>query len=237
MTAVKIESLGKSYGGKAVIRNLSLEIREGEFVAIVGPSGCGKSTLLQLLSGLDQPSHGHFTFGKADPRIGAVFQNPRLLPWRTVRENLEIVLDHGRHSQTVDAWMSRIGLPEILEQYPERLSVGMMRRVALARAFAIEPDLLLMDEPLVSLDAPTARKIRALLLSLWTSRPHTVIYVTHDLREALELADRVVFVAASPMRIVTDLRVPLPRGERSSDTIELLVNELKSGHPDLGSLI
>jgi NitT/TauT family transport system ATP-binding protein len=237
MTDIHIQSLGKHYGPKEVIRELNLHIRAGEFVAVVGPSGCGKSTLLQLLSGLDQPSQGGFSFGKADPRIGVVFQNPRLLPWRTVRENLELVLDADSPSQSVDDWMCRIGLPDIMEQYPERLSVGMMRRVALARAFAVEPDLLLMDEPLVSLDAPTARKIRALLLSLWASRPHTVVYVTHDLREAIELADRLVFVAASPMRVVADLKVPLPRSERSPEGIESLVSELKSGYPDLKSLI
>jgi NitT/TauT family transport system ATP-binding protein len=237
MTGIRIQCLGKHYGPKEVIRDLNLDIRSGEFVAIVGPSGCGKSTLLQLLSGLDQPTQGGFSFGKADPRIGVVFQNPRLLPWRTVRENLELVLNDAIDPQTVDHWMHRIGLPGIMEQYPERLSLGMMRRVALARAFAVEPDLLLMDEPLVSLDAPTARKIRALLLSLWTSRPHTVVYVTHDLREAIELADRLVFVAASPMRVVADLKVPLARGERSPEAIESLVSELQSGHPDLRSLI
>lgn len=237
MTAIKIESLGKTQGTQVIIRDLHLEISEGEFVAIVGPSGCGKSTLLQLLSGLDHPTHGRFSFGMANPRIGVVFQNPRLLPWRTVRENLELVMDQDPPAHTVDDWMTRIGLPDIMEQYPERLSVGMMRRVALARAFAVEPDLLLMDEPLVSLDAPTARKIRALLLSLWASRPHTVVYVTHDLREAIELADRLVFVAASPMHVVAEFKVPLPREERSAEQIELLVSKLKSGQPELEALI
>jgi len=237
MTGICIHSLGKSYGRKEVIRDLTLKIGAGEFVAIVGPSGCGKSTLLQLLAGLDQPSQGGFSFGKPDPRIGVVFQNPRLLPWRTVRENLELVLDDHIDRRSVDDWMIRIGLPDILEQYPERLSVGMMRRVALVRAFAVEPDLLLMDEPLVSLDAPTARKIRALLLTLWASRPHTVVYVTHELREAIELADRLVFVATSPMQVVADLKVPLARDERSAERIESLVNQLKSEHPELGPLI
>lgn len=237
MTSIRIHSLGKQHGAKEVIRDLNLEIRTGEFVAIVGPSGCGKSTLLQILSGLDQASQGSFSFGKKDPRVGVVFQNPRLLPWRTVRENLELVLDAAIDPQSVEDWMTRVGLPDIMEQYPERLSLGMMRRVALARAFAVEPDLLLMDEPLVSLDAPTARKIRALLLSLWASRPHTVVYVTHDLREAIELADRLVFVATSPMHVVADLRVPLARGERSPEQIESLVSKLKSGHPDLAPLI
>jgi NitT/TauT family transport system ATP-binding protein len=237
MTGVRIQALGKAFGAKAVIRDLNLEIQAGEFVAIVGPSGCGKSTLLQLLSGLDQPSEGSFCFGKADPRMGIVFQNPRLLPWRTVRQNLELVLDRAIASRSIEDWMARVGLPDIMEQYPERLSVGMMRRVALVRAFAVDPDILLMDEPLVSLDAPTARKMRALLLSLWASRPHTVVYVTHDLREAIELADRLVFVAASPMQVVTDLKIPLAREERTPAWIEALVSELKSGDPDLAPLI
>lgn len=237
MTGVRIQALGKAFGAKAVIRDLNLEIQAGEFVAIVGPSGCGKSTLLQLLSGLDQPSEGSFSFGKADPRMGMVFQNPRLLPWRTVRQNLELVLDRAIAPRSIEDWMARVDLPDILEQYPERLSVGMMRRVALVRAFAVDPDILLMDEPLVSLDAPTARKMRALLLSLWASRPHTVVYVTHDLREAIELADRLVFVAASPMQVVTDLKIPLAREERTPASIESLVSELKSGDPDLAPLI
>ncbi len=237
MTGIRIQSLGKQYGNKGVIRDLNLEIHAGEFVAIVGPSGCGKSTLLQLLSGLDQPTQGGFSFETADPRMGVVFQNPRLLPWRSVRENIELVLDDRTDPKAVDAWMDRIGLPDIMDQYPERLSVGMMRRVALARAFAVEPDILLMDEPLVSLDAPTARKIRVLLLSLWKQRPHTVVYVTHDLREAIELADRLVFVSASPMQVVADLKVPITRGERTPESIESLVSELKSGQPDLGLLI
>jgi NitT/TauT family transport system ATP-binding protein len=169
--------------------------------------------------------------------MGIVFQNPRLLPWRTVRQNLELVLDRAIASRSIEDWMARVGLPDIMEQYPERLSVGMMRRVALVRAFAVDPDILLMDEPLVSLDAPTARKMRALLLSLWASRPHTVVYVTHDLREAIELADRLVFVAASPMQVVTDLKIPLAREERTPASIESLVSELKSGDPDLAPLI
>ena len=237
MTAIRIQSLGKQHGHKAVIRDLSLEIHSGEFVAIVGPSGCGKSTLLQLLSGLDQPSQGEFSFETPDPRMGVVFQSPRLLPWRTVRENLQLVLEGDTNPEVIDDWMSRVGLPDIMDQYPERLSVGMRRRVALARAFAIEPDILLMDEPLVSLDAPTARKIRTLLLSLWGRRPHTVVYVTHDLREAIELADRLIFVSASPMQVVADLKVPIARGERTPELIETLVSELKSGQPNLELLI
>lgn len=129
----------------------------------------------------------------------------------------------------VEEWIARVDLADAIDQYPERLSLGMMRRVALARAFAIEPDLLLMDEPLVSLDAPTARKMRALLMTLWSLRPHTVIFVTHDLREAIELADRLLFVSPSPMQVVADVKVAIPRNERSGERIEEWVNTLRSG--------
>ena len=229
VTFVRIESLEKRHGAKTIFKALDLSVDAGEFVAVVGPSGCGKTSLLQILAGLDSASNGRCVYGKPDPKIGVVFQNPRLLPWRTVRENLEIVMGEDHRDGLVEEWIARVDLADAIDQYPDRLSLGMMRRVALARAFAIEPDLLLMDEPLVSLDAPTARKMRALLMTLWNLRPHTVIFVTHDLREAVELADRLLFVSPSPMQVVADVKVAIPRDERSGERIEEWVNNLRSG--------
>jgi NitT/TauT family transport system ATP-binding protein len=238
LTSIQIKALVKSHGDKRVIHDFHLTVADGEFVAIVGPSGCGKTTLLQILSGVDEPNEGLIAFGKPHARVGVVFQNPRLLPWRTVRENLEIVMECGENPENlIQDWMKRVQLPDALDVYPEQLSVGMMRRVALARAFAIVPDLLLMDEPLVSLDAPTARKMRELLLDLWAERPHTVIFVTHDIREAIELSDRLVFVSAAPMRTLADIQIPIARGERTPDQIEALIGQLKRDQPEIDGLI
>lgn len=237
MTRLEINALEKRRNGKVIIRNLNLCVAEGEFVAVVGPSGCGKTTLLQILAGLQKASGGQCIFANPNPKVGVVFQNPRLLPWRTVRENLELVLAENEHCSSAEEWLNRVELSEALDIYPERLSLGMMRRVALARAFAIEPDLLLMDEPLVSLDAPTARKMRALLMSLWMERPHTVVFVTHDLREAVELADRVIFVSSAPMEVVADIEVRIPRADRTGERIDAWVDELRSGSSEIAPWI
>lgn len=237
MTRLDINALEKRRDEKLVIRNLNLSVAEGEFVAIVGPSGCGKTTLLQILAGLQKASSGQCIFANPNPRVGVVFQNPRLLPWRTVRENLELVLADDERCDSAEEWLNRVELSDALDLYPERLSLGMMRRVALVRAFAIEPDLLLMDEPLVSLDAPTARKMRSLLMSLWMERPHTVLFVTHDLREAVELADRVVFVSSAPMEVVADIKVAIRRSDRTGEKIDAWVDALRSGSSEIAPWI
>ena len=141
-----------------------------------------------------------------------MFQNPRLLPWRTVYQNLALVLDGGAEADArIATLLEAVGLTAVRDQYPGRLSVGMARRAALARAFVVQPDLLLMDEPFVSLDEPTAQRLRALLLDVWNARPTTVLFVTHNLREAIQLADRLVLLSAAPTRVLADLPVDLPR--------------------------
>lgn len=223
MTAVEIDIRRKAYparDGRAehlVIEDLHIELARGEFVCLVGPSGCGKSTLLNIVAGLDPAFDGRITIpaGHDKPRIGCVFQNPRLLPWRTVRHNIDLAIDAtGAEPARVDHLLEIMGLGAWQTQYPERLSVGMCRRVAIVRAFATNPDLLLMDEPFVSLDPPTARRGRRLLQKLWRERPHTVLFVTHDVREAIALADRLVFLQAGPMRVLAETRVDLPDAVR-----------------------
>ncbi len=212
---------------KTVIKELQFSLENNEFVCLVGPSGCGKSTLLNLLAGLDQNYEGEIELnGNKDnqqPHIGYVFQNPRLLPWRTVRENIELALNETnleKSQSLIDELIEVMGLTSAQHQYPEMLSVGMSRRAALVRAFAIQPHFLLMDEPFVSLDAPTARKVRKLLIDVWTARPHTVLFVTHDLDEAILLADRILFLAPSPTKIIADIKIDIPRASRNEESID-----------------
>ncbi len=204
---------------RTVLRDVAFRLVPGEFVAVVGPSGCGKTTLLNIVAGLDQDLTGTVRIGGQLPstvQIGYVFQHPRLLPWRTVFENVALVLPRGADPFTVERLLDAVGLLDARNVHPSRLSVGMARRVAIARAFAVEPELLLMDEPFVSLDAATADRLRSLLLDRWRSRPTGVLFVTHDLREAIELADRIMLLSDSPGRLLADIAVPLPRAGRSN---------------------
>jgi NitT/TauT family transport system ATP-binding protein len=227
------------------IANLNLSLHSNEFICLVGPSGCGKTTLLNIIAGLDHDYDGDILVGQhhTQPKIGYVFQNPRLLPWRTVRENIELALEYshatdGHKSKVIDALLEVMQLTSSQHDYPERLSLGMCRRVAIIRAFAIDPELLLMDEPFVSLDAPTARQARGLLLKLWQQRPHTVLFVTHDLREAIALADRLIFLSASPMQVASEFIVPIARSERCNElTIESFRQQLLQNHPEIKQLL
>ncbi|MCK9607101.1 MAG: ATP-binding cassette domain-containing protein [Methylomonas sp.] len=222
------------------IAELDFIVHPHQFVCLVGPSGCGKTTLLNMIAGLDQHYQGRIDMGQADknPSIGYVFQNPRLLPWLSVRQNIEVVFDRTPPANLIDSLLDSMQLREAQHQYPERLSLGMQRRVAIIRAFAINPDILLMDEPFVSLDAPTARQVRSLLYSLWLQRPHTVLFVTHDLREAIALADRVIFLSPSPMQVLSDITVPIARDQRHEESrIEIFREHLLQNHPEIKGLL
>jgi len=230
---ISIDVSEKRYaGGRPIIalRNLETRVAPGEFCVVTGPSGCGKTTLLNIVAGLDKDFLGALGFEPAGgglPRIGYVFQNPRLLPWRTVRENVALVRprDHDRFG--VEKILGEVGLADAADVYPTRLSGGMARRAALARAFAITPDLLLMDEPFVSLDGPAADRLRRLLVRLVTSRPLTVLFVTHELGEAVALADRVLVLSPAPGRIVAEMPIPLAREQRyDGGTLAALQAEL-----------
>ncbi|MGZ4999680.1 MAG: ABC transporter ATP-binding protein [Methylomonas sp.] len=244
MSSINIDIRNKTYtaGGHdhLAIDQLQLRVNSNEFVCLVGPSGCGKTTLLNIIAGLDSHYRGHISIsqGNNSPHIGYVFQNPRLLPWYTVRQNIELVFENAPPAALIDALLADMQLQGVQHVYPERLSLGMQRRVAIIRAFAINPDILLMDEPFVSLDAPTARQIRNQLYSLWQHRPHTVLFVTHDLREAIALADRLVFLSPAPMRVVADLIVDIPRHHRNEESaIEIFRRQLLTHHPEITSLI
>ncbi|MDJ0983477.1 MAG: ABC transporter ATP-binding protein [Kiloniellales bacterium] len=226
-------------GPRRVLEDLRLAVPRGEFLCILGPSGCGKTTLLNLIAGLDKDFEGRVAWSGptvAAPRIGYVFQEPRLLPWLTVIQNVELVLAEAGEADPafLEHLLEVAGLVEFRDVHPQRLSLGLARRAALVRAFAIKPDLLLMDEPFVSLDRPTAERLRSLLIRIWAERPTTVVFVTHDLDEALLLADRIVQLSASPASVVADLKVPLPRearGDRAA--MERLRDDLLTEHPEI----
>jgi len=242
MTDIQINISNKTYptATKPSIEDLKLSLNSNEFTCLVGPSGCGKTTLLNIIAGLDNDYDGDILVGErhTHPKIGYIFQNPRLLPWRTVRENIELALDGNQSPEVIDELLEVMQLTAAQHVYPERLSLGMSRRVAIIRAFAVDPEVLLMDEPFVSLDAPTARQVRELLLKLWQQRPHTVLFVTHDLREAIALADRLIFLSASPMRVVSEVIVPIARNERGNElAIESFRQQLLKNHPEIKPLL
>ncbi|MEW8522256.1 MAG: ABC transporter ATP-binding protein [Candidatus Thiodiazotropha endolucinida] len=208
-----------------MIKNLEFEIVTDAFISLVGPSGAGKSTLLNILSGLDGNFDGSLEWVDGGPGcVSYVFQDPRLMPWLTVRENVELVMnDAKKDSSWVDHLLQLVELDERADAFPGQLSGGMQRRVALARAMAIKPDILLLDEPFSSLDAPTAASLREMVLDLWRDHSSAVILVTHNLNEALELADQILFLSKGPASIIHQEALQPsridPTVERDSDNL------------------
>ncbi len=202
---------------KLVIQDLNLEVPDQGFVALFGPSGCGKTTILNLLAGLDPDFEGKIK-KQNDGGLAYVFQEPRLLPWLTVEGNLKLVLnDEPDDDALIQQWLLEMGLADVRDVFANRLSLGMARRVALARAFITRPALLLMDEPFVSLDEPTGRRLQYLLLDTLKLHPAAVVFVTHSLREAITLAERIVFLSPSPTKVLRSVEVPLSAEERRDE--------------------
>jgi NitT/TauT family transport system ATP-binding protein len=245
MTGLSVDIRGKSFldsshtGSQLVLGDVRFSAKTGEFLCVVGPSGCGKTTMLNIVAGLDTDFKGRVKLPRGhaqlDPVLGYVFQNPRLLPWRTVEQNIRLALRDPRgFDEIIERLLAEMGIEETRGLYPNRLSLGMSRRVSLARAFAVEPDLLLMDEPFVSLDEPVAKRLRRLLLRIWKLRPTTVLFVTHDLREAIRLADRILFLSASPTMVIEDIEVGLAREAREDEEeVEDWRKQLLARHPHL----
>ena len=180
-----------------VIRGLKLRLETGSFGALIGPSGCGKTTILKIAAGLDADFQGERRTPESS-RLGMVFQEPRLLAWRTVEQNIRLALPAERAGVDLKELIDVLGLDAHLARYPGELSLGLARRVAIARAFAIDPDFLLLDEPFVSLDEATADRLRDELVALTTRTGVTTLFVTHDLPEAVQLADRLFFLSDRP---------------------------------------
>ncbi|MCD8489560.1 MAG: ATP-binding cassette domain-containing protein [Desertifilum sp.] len=218
-TQIQIRNLSKNFGEVAVLQDINLNIASGEFVAIVGRSGCGKSTLLRLLSGLDRPSSGEILLD-GQPLQGlngaarVMFQDARLLPWRRVRENVELGLRGDGRQRGLWA-LEQVGLGDRIQAWVTQLSGGQRQRVALARALVSQPRLLLLDEPLGALDALTRLEMQQLIRALWQEQQFTAILVTHDVEEAVYLADRVIVLHQGGVDLDLKVTLPHPRNPAS----------------------
>lgn len=237
MSGLQVNLNGKTFAGVGrapahhALAPIRFSVERGQLVCVTGPSGCGKTTLLNVLAGLDRDYNGEIHLPRQSdhkqPSVGYVFQTPRLLPWRTVEQNLALVKKQSTDLADINELLALTGLADFRHTYPQRLSTGMQRRVALARAFVVRPDLLLMDEPFVSLDETNAARLRLLLLDIWRRYATTVIFVSHDLREAVQLGQRIIRLSPAPGQIDLDLPISLSQEERSdAQTIEQWRNRI-----------
>jgi NitT/TauT family transport system ATP-binding protein len=218
---VVFSGIAKSFGSNRVLDDIHLSVREGEFVCLLGPSGCGKSTLLNIVGGFLQPDAGEVTIDGErvtgpDPRRIFVFQERGVFPWLTVEENIGFGLFRQRDAEKrerIAHYLQLVGLAGFEKAYPRELSGGMKQRLEVARALAVNPDVLYLDEPFGALDSITRLQMRRELLRIWHAEKKTILFVTHDIEESVQLADRVVVLSARPGRIrrVLDVNIPHPR--------------------------
>jgi NitT/TauT family transport system ATP-binding protein len=222
MARILVDAVGMQFGPRVVLRDLHLDVADGEFITIVGLSGCGKTTLLNMIAGLLAPTRGAITVDGASikgpgPARAVVFQDSALLPWRSVLRNVEMGLEMQRKYPRAEVrerartHLAMVGLSNFADDYPHQLSGGMRQRVNLARALIAEPDVLLMDEPFAALDAHTRETMGEELLRIWQEHRKTVIFITHSADEAIMLSDRIVAMGRPPSGIIADLQVGLPR--------------------------
>ena len=218
--ALRVEDIVKYYGNLKVLDGVSFDVNDGEFVCIIGKSGCGKTTLLKIIAGLEKPDRGKVKF---NGKIGFVFQDDRLLPWKTALKNVSFGLElRGiRDYNKARKLLELVGLKGFEDYYPKQLSIGMRQRVAFARALAIDPDVLLMDEPFANLDAQTREEMQEELLRIVKGK--TVIFVTHSIDEAVYLADKIIVLSQRPARVIKEINVDLkkPRDRNSEEFIEV----------------
>lgn len=229
---IRVEDVSKQYIQKKqtfqAMEHVSLDIEKGEFVCLLGPSGCGKTTLLNSIAGFESVSSGRITIAgnevkKPSTKNVTIFQNYGLLPWRTVQKNVELGLESRKLSKAerhhiASKYIELVGLSKFARNHPSQLSGGMQQRVAIARALAVDPEIIFMDEPFGALDALTRMKMQDEISAIWEKQKKTIIFVTHDIEEAVFLADRVVIMASNPGRIKGIITVPLSRRrDRTSD--------------------
>lgn len=208
------------------VGQVSFSIPEHSFTCIVGPSGCGKTTTLRMILGLDTDYQG--VIHPPDRHgVAAVFQEPRLLPWRTVEQNIRLVLPAQRREESLDALFDVLELNDVRTFYPNQLSLGLARRASLARAFVLQPRLLILDEPFVSLDDTTAERLRRLLMQLWQTHKTTALMVTHNIREAALLADRILVFSKRPTRVIGEVIIDAEREQRDMVRVGDIVNQVR----------
>jgi len=210
---------------RVVLQDVAFSLRKGEICALLGPSGCGKTCLLRIISGLDSDFDGHIVL-PSPHKVGMVFQEPRLLPWRSVAQNLRLVGSSSENDLAEIA--AALRLSKHLDHFPGELSLGLARRVAIARAFAVKPDLLLLDEPFVSLDAALSAQLREELLALVLKRKATTLIVTHDVEEAISIAGRIIVLSAAPGRILADQIIEAPRQALTEARAVKMKEEIRS---------
>lgn len=227
---ISLDNITIGYGDHTAVRDITLTIGSSDFLCLIGPSGCGKSSLLHVVAGLRQARDGSLRLsgktvdnGLSDQiRVGYVFQDHRLLPWRTVRQNIEIAMKSAGIPRSewegrVTRYLSMLQVGQFADSWPLRLSGGQRQRVSIARALAIDPDVVLMDEPFSGLDEVTGRAMRQELVSLWQETQIPIVFVTHSIREALFLADRVVVLSRGPATVVKEITVPVQRPRAYED--------------------
>ena len=206
--------VGNNEKKNVIFKNFGLKIPTGELLCIFGPSGCGKTTLLNIVAGLDNKFNGFITYNKkiSEEKISYLFQAPRLFPWLTAQENIEFPIKKEKNCKKIsNNLLEKIGLKKFANSFPNKLSGGMQRRIALARAFSTNPEVLLLDEPFISLDNKIADQLRKLLISLWKQKKPIIIFVTHDLNEAIQLSDRILFLSNLPAKILLDYKIHIKR--------------------------
>ena len=228
---IQLSNICHSYGDFQVIKDLSLNIESGKIICIVGPSGCGKSTLLRFIGGLERPTSGEILQLGSPPKdslnpMTFIFQDFALLPWRSVSGNISLVLeDHGiggaKAQEIIDDVLTRTNLIDFKNALPKQLSGGMKQRVAIARALAVNPAVMLMDEPLSALDSQTRELLIDDLVGLWTKKPFTAVYVTHNLEEAVRLGHSILVLSRRPGEIREIVSIDIPLSEREYGNIEL----------------
>jgi ABC-type nitrate/sulfonate/bicarbonate transport system ATPase subunit len=229
MSAIEVRAVSKVFaagedelgGAVLAIKRADIQVEQGEFVSLLGPSGCGKSTLLDIIGGLEPPTSGEIiveggTISGPHRKIAVVFQQMSLFPWRTAIENVAFGLelrgvDRTTRRESAREMIDLVGLTGFEEKYPSQLSGGMCQRIAIARALALDPDILLMDEPFGALDEQTRRLMGLELLRIWDRTRKTIVFVTHSIEEAIQLSDRIVLMSARPSVIREEIPVPLPR--------------------------
>ena len=226
---LEVKNLRKAFGDFVVFENISMKVKEGEFVCIVGPSGCGKTALLRVIAGLEKADNGSIyvdrkLMNEPSREKGLVFQEFALFPWRTVRKNVEFGLEYGGvplkdRKKLSEKYIKLVGLSGWEDKYPHELSGGMKQRVAIARALVNNPRILLMDEPFASVDAQTRNILQGELLRIWKETRKTIVFVTHNIDEAVYLADRVIVLTSPPAKIkkVREIRLKRPRDRTSGE--------------------